>query len=458
MSAVAKLQALKTPTIPLVTNIPFSEYPTMHMAHTYNAGIHADSHDITNKLDLPYCPDSSDKECLLHTIHEFQDGCIDTWLHVATAHRYTLICEVLGGDLHTTWDTYVTTSANADCTDANWPTHMRTYLCNFLPANMFLLQGEYLNQSIKPKAIDCYTLNSRLGLMNTLSVLLSGSGGNQLLPDTLSRKNMFFKLMLAEWQLKLTSNGIVLDNASYTINQLVDFMEQQCIFGMLNRKPNSVATTTNLGTTTATTAKAMNLDVLDLVRPTTDQAVAPLTPLKVLLALHMGSILVLAFDMVPRALTMHPILVTEDLAQVAHLSVPPITFAIVLHAAVDLPHMALAINFITTQTIIIKNLILPTKTTNISMNILTCLPMTPMPMILIMYLLQHLQLQPRLPKLIMLVTLPKINITRILNNCGMMITIMSLNMTTMLMTIGSKTTDMKHTYHTHTHTHTHTKH
>ena len=107
---------------------------------------------------------------------------------------------------------------------------MHTYLRNFLPTNAFLLQGKYLNQSIKPKAMDCYTLNSRLGLMNTLSVLLPGSGGNQLLPDTLSRKNMFFKLMFAEWQLKLTSNGIVLDNANYTINQLVDFMEQQCIF------------------------------------------------------------------------------------------------------------------------------------------------------------------------------------------------------------------------------------
>ena len=108
-------------------------------------------------------------------------------------------------------------------------TSMPTY-ANFLPANKFLLQGEYLNQSIKPKAMDCYTLNSHLGLMNTLSILLPGSGGNQLLPDTLSHKNMFFKLMLAEWQLKLTSNGIVLDDANYTINQLVDFMEQQHIF------------------------------------------------------------------------------------------------------------------------------------------------------------------------------------------------------------------------------------
>ena len=230
MSTVAKLQALKTPVILLATNIPFSEYPTTHVAHTHNAGTLADHRDLTNKLDLPFCPDSSDKERLLRTIHEFQDGCIDARLHVATTHRYTLIREVLGGDLRTTWDTYVATIADADRNDANWPTHMRTYLRNFLPANAFLLQGEYLNQPIKPKAMDCYTLNSRLGLMNTLSILLLGSGGNQLLPDTLSRKNTFFKLMLAEWQLKLTSNGIVLDDANYTINQLVDFMEQQRIF------------------------------------------------------------------------------------------------------------------------------------------------------------------------------------------------------------------------------------
>ena len=133
MSAVTKLQALKTPIIPLVMNIPFSEYLTTHVAHTYNAGTHTNHRDITNKLDLPYCPDFSDKECLLHTIHEFQDGCIDTRLHVATAHHYTLICEVLGSDLRTTWDTYVATITNTDRTDTNWPMHKHAYLCKFTP-------------------------------------------------------------------------------------------------------------------------------------------------------------------------------------------------------------------------------------------------------------------------------------------------------------------------------------
>ena len=160
MSAVAKLQALKPPVIPLVANVPFSEYPTTRVVHTHNAGTVAACHDVTNKLDLPFCPDSSNKERLLRTIHEFQDSCIDARLHVATTHHYTLIREVLGGDLRTTWDTYVATIADADRNDDNWPTHVRTYLRNFLPANAFLLQGEYLNQSIKPKAMDCYTLNS----------------------------------------------------------------------------------------------------------------------------------------------------------------------------------------------------------------------------------------------------------------------------------------------------------
>ena len=137
MSAVAKLQALKTPVIPLLTNIPFSEYPTTRVTHTYNAGTLADCRDVTNKLDLPFCPDSSDKECLLCTIHEFQDGCIDACLHVSITHRYTLICKVLGGDLRTTWDTYVATIADADRNDANWPTHIRTYQRNFLPGACF---------------------------------------------------------------------------------------------------------------------------------------------------------------------------------------------------------------------------------------------------------------------------------------------------------------------------------
>ena len=128
MSAVAKLQALKTPVIPLVTNILFSEYPTTRVAHIYNAGTLADCRNVTNKLYLPFCPDSSDKDRLLRTIHEFQDGCIDARFHVSITHRYTLIREVLGGDLRTTWDTYVATIADADRNDANCPTTLTVEL------------------------------------------------------------------------------------------------------------------------------------------------------------------------------------------------------------------------------------------------------------------------------------------------------------------------------------------
>ena len=207
--------------------------------------------------------------------NEIQDGFIDACLHVSITHCYTLIRRVLGGDLHTTWDTYVATIADADRNDANWPTHIRTYLRNFLPANVFLLKGEYLNQSIKPKAMDCYTLNSRLGLMSTLSILLPGSGGNQLLPDTLSRKNAFFKLMLAEWQLKLTSNGIVRDDANYTINQLVDFMEQQRIFWDAEQEAKQRRRNHHPGHHSSHNRESYAPGRFDPARPTMDQAVSP---------------------------------------------------------------------------------------------------------------------------------------------------------------------------------------
>ena len=108
----------------------------------------------------------------------------------------------------------------------------------------------------------------------------------------------------------------------------------------------------------------------------------------------------------------------------------------------DLPHMVIDVNFTITQTTIIKNLILPRETTNISMNIPTRHPnMTLMPTTQIIC---PLQLHPTKP--IILVTLPKINITRILNNRHMTTIITLLNTMTTLMMIGSKITDMKPTY------------
>ena len=212
--------------------------------------------------------------------------------------------------------------------------------------------------------------------------------------------------------------------------------------GMPNKKPNSVAATTILGATAATTAKAMHLDVLDPARPATDQAVAPLSPLRVPAALPMGSVLVLALDAVPHAPTLHPILVAEDAVRAPHLSVPPIIFAIILHMAVDLPHTALDVNFTITQTTTIKNLILLREAINISTNIPTRHPNTTlMPTTQIIC-----PLRLRLTKPIILVTPPKINITRTLNNRHMTAIIMLLDTMTTLTMIGSKITDMKPTY------------
>ena len=230
MAAVAKLHALKQPPIPLNQVVPFADYPTVRVVAVHTTGADANRVEHTRKLDIPFCPDASDKERLLRVLHEFNDACADARLHIAWADRYTKIRDVLGGDLRTAWDNHINGIQVADCTQANWPEHVRQFVRFYLPSNAFLLQKEYLSNTVKPKNMDCYTLNSRLGLINSLSIFMPGSGGNQLLDDDTAKKNAFFKLMLPDWQLKHTSNGHVLDNNAYTLTMLVDFMEQQRIF------------------------------------------------------------------------------------------------------------------------------------------------------------------------------------------------------------------------------------
>ena len=69
--------------------------------------------DITRKRDVVFCPDTTDKERLLHVIEECLDACNDTLLHIHDADRYIHFRQVLGGSLKTTWDTIVTTHRNA---------------------------------------------------------------------------------------------------------------------------------------------------------------------------------------------------------------------------------------------------------------------------------------------------------------------------------------------------------
>ena len=70
-AAVSRNQASKQPPFPIKPMFEESEYPTKRLQHriTNNALV-----DV-RKMDIPFCPDPSDKERLVTVLDDYKDAC-----------------------------------------------------------------------------------------------------------------------------------------------------------------------------------------------------------------------------------------------------------------------------------------------------------------------------------------------------------------------------------------------
>ena len=81
------LALAKDPPLFLKPLLPFEEYTMVRITYTHTVPAVAGpptvaSYDITRKRDVPFCPDSSDKEHLLCVIDEYLENCPDNILHI----------------------------------------------------------------------------------------------------------------------------------------------------------------------------------------------------------------------------------------------------------------------------------------------------------------------------------------------------------------------------------------
>ena len=157
MATITQLQAIKQPPLTLHPTVLFEEYPTVHVMHTHNVSTIAAPVLMTHKQDLPNAPDSSDKEYLIQMIHEFIDACPNSCLHINNMDCYTEICNVLGGDLKTTWDDTIQGTAATDHTSANFPVIVTTSFIIF-----FWLTSSKFNKSISTKPSNPMTWTATL--------------------------------------------------------------------------------------------------------------------------------------------------------------------------------------------------------------------------------------------------------------------------------------------------------
>ena len=73
--------------------LPFEEYTMVRITYTHTVPAVAGppavaSYDMTRKRDVPFCPDSSNKEHLLRVIDEYLENCPDNILHIHDADHY----------------------------------------------------------------------------------------------------------------------------------------------------------------------------------------------------------------------------------------------------------------------------------------------------------------------------------------------------------------------------------
>ena len=234
---MAPLALAKDPPLFLKPFLPFEDYTMVRITYTYTVPAVTGppvvaSYDITRKRDVPFCPNSSDKERLLRVIDEYLESCPDNILHIHDVDRYENFRQIIGGSMKAAWTQIVNEDRPnpAQCTDDNFLVDVRTFIRRHCPSNSADLFKTYLAnpKTVKPHDFDCYKTRSRLELLNKLSHFLPGAGSDPIFNTDLAIRNAFFQLMLDPWQLKFTENGNSTE-APMTIDGMVDFFEQQRI-------------------------------------------------------------------------------------------------------------------------------------------------------------------------------------------------------------------------------------
>ena len=88
--------------------LPFNHYTTVHITYTHTVTAVAGppavaAYDITHKCDVPFCPDPSDKECLICVIDEYLENYTDNILHIHDVDHYENFHQVIGGSIKAAW-------------------------------------------------------------------------------------------------------------------------------------------------------------------------------------------------------------------------------------------------------------------------------------------------------------------------------------------------------------------
>ncbi len=252
------------PPIPLLRIKDPSEFGTVEISHRFHVPVQNQgaanevaAHWDKRKEELPYCPDSVDKEQFIYTSIEFADATISNRLHISTdanaMHKNLRL--VFGGDLRIMWDrlrderiaTNTTTAADGSVTIAPFTVVMHsqdfvTLIEQTMGTRAYEIQDRYLHNSSKPFKQSCQELYARLMLIARYMRYFPGNHADAAdgigVYTKLQFKSLYYNMMPQTWRDEFDKAGIDLSANTYTPSQVMRYFSVQETIANRGRNPN----------------------------------------------------------------------------------------------------------------------------------------------------------------------------------------------------------------------------
>jgi len=230
-SAAALL--LRKPILPVVSDVDYNQIPMVKLTNTWTTTASSVTTNHSNKMEVPYCPDSTNIELLLHTISRFNRAKISSHLNltVSPSRLYSKFSLCVGGDVLLRFEELkdAALANNTNASSDNFNGCINDLIGTYVKDSARQDQLEYMRSFKKTKKnISCLDLASRLRVINNLSIHFPPAATTTgILPDDASLKRMFFTMMPDTWRVNIVKNGIDIDAATYSFTTLIRYFNQQ---------------------------------------------------------------------------------------------------------------------------------------------------------------------------------------------------------------------------------------
>jgi len=221
MSTLGFSNAADVVPFPLIPRLQRSEYVPHDLKEPVNVGTAANP-NMVKRCKVMFRLTTEDREMLAALVLEFFDACTAASLNLTTGpQRYAKFRELLDEPYRSEFDNARIGQAN---TVAGFDAALRLFLNRYFLPTDFADQQRYLQRAKKPFKLSVVSLASRLRQINLLMSVIN----NFNVPyDEPQLKELFFPMMLTEWQLQFSQGTLEITDPAVTFQRVIRFMTLQ---------------------------------------------------------------------------------------------------------------------------------------------------------------------------------------------------------------------------------------